>query len=270
MQPVLNIPRQLIRDGRGGEAHAILCRLHHAALTRTGTAIDGMNIDFATLTSTPGAHREARTLTWTALLADGTRALAAAGRWEQAARHATAHRGTGSRLLDGRQAAILALLTSGHAGEAAPLAEQSTASEPWEHAVRAVLGVLCAGNQAPRASITTMLDAACELARENDPPTAADRARTGLAALELSIGSCPALLCALVAMGSADGYAARDLLASTKAAAALTSPQRTRLLDLVSACGLGAGPLPRDLRTRMAAAVSQACTALGEGGSSVN
>ena len=104
MQPVLNIPRQLIRDGHGDNARAVLETLHAAALSRATAVIDGMRIDFGTLTSTTDGRKEACTLTWTALLADGTRALAQAGRWKEAAEHAAAYRGTGARLLDGRQA----------------------------------------------------------------------------------------------------------------------------------------------------------------------
>jgi hypothetical protein len=100
MQPVLNIPRQLIRDGHGDNARAVLETLHAAALSRATAVIDGMRIDFGTLTSTTDGRKEACTLTWTALLADGTRALAQAGRWKEAADHAAAYRGTGARLLD--------------------------------------------------------------------------------------------------------------------------------------------------------------------------
>jgi hypothetical protein len=113
MQPVLNIPRQLIRDGNGDDANAMLEALHQAALHLTPADIDRMHVNFGALTRTADGYREARTLTWTALLADGTRALAQARRWKEAAERAAAHRGIGTRLLDGRQAAILALLTRG-------------------------------------------------------------------------------------------------------------------------------------------------------------
>jgi hypothetical protein len=188
LQPVLNIPRQLIRDGHADNAHAALKALHQAALSRTTTVIDGMQIDFATLTSTADGHKEACTLTWTALLADGTRALAQAGRWKEAAEYAATHRGTGSRLLDGRQAAILALLDDGQASEAIQMVEQSTVVEPWEHAVQAVLRVLCqrATGQHPAPGITTMTAAACALVQVQDPPTAVTRTRIGLIALNLA------------------------------------------------------------------------------------
>ena len=138
LQPVLNIPRQHIRDGQGEHAHAMLLTLHQAALTRAEAVIDSTRIDFGTLTATANGRKETRALTWTALLADGTRALAQAGRWKEAAAHSALYRGTGARLLDGRQAAILALLADGQASQAAQMTEQATVTEPWEHAVQAV------------------------------------------------------------------------------------------------------------------------------------
>jgi len=102
-----------------------------------------MRVDFGTLSSTADGHKEACTLAWTAVLADGTRALAQAGQWKEAAECAAAYRGTGARLLDGRQAAILALLTDGRPSEAARMVEQSAVAEAWEYAVQALLAVLC-------------------------------------------------------------------------------------------------------------------------------
>jgi len=188
LQPVLNVPRQLIRDGHGGDAHAVLLALHQAALSRAAAVIDGMRIDFGALSSTADGHKEACTLTWTALLADGTRALAQAGRWRGAAEHAAAYRGTGTRLLDGRQAAILALLADGQPSEAAQMVEQSTVAEPWEHAVQAVFAVLCqrAARQNPVPGTATMLGTAWTLVQARDPATAVTRTRIGLTALALA------------------------------------------------------------------------------------
>ncbi len=268
MQPVLNIPRQLIRDGHGDDAHAMLEALHRAALRRSIAVVDGVRIDFAALTSTIDGHKEACTLAWTALLADGTCALAQAGRWREAAEHAAAHRGTGARLLDGRQAAILALLADGQASEAAQMVEQSTVAECWEHAVQAVLRVLCqhsAGHD-PMPGIATMIAAARALAKEQDPATVVTRTRIGLTALDLADDSdttqAPALFSALITAGSADAYTARDLLASQQMSKSLTSAQRSGLQDLVRACGMGAGTIPRHLHDRLTGAVCQAEVAL--------
>jgi hypothetical protein len=267
LQPVLNIPRQLIRDGHPDDAHALLQALHHAALGRTACAIDGMSVDFGTLTTAADGHREVGMLTWTALLADGTRALAQAGRWAEAAERATAHRGTGIRLLDGRQALILALLTSGHPSEAAAATEESEPAHPWEHAVRAILRVLCqrADGDAPEPATVTMLTVACTLVQALDPATVAARARIGLVALDLA-GPGDAVLAsalrdALIASATTDGYAARDLLASPSMSNAITSTQRLELEALVRTCGLDAGTIPRHLCSQLTDVTDRAvCT----------
>jgi hypothetical protein len=264
MQPVLNIARQLIRDGHGDDAHMVLRVLHQAALRRSIAVVDSMQIDFAALTSTVDSHKEACTLTWTALLADGTRALAQAGRWRQAAEHAAAHRGTGARLLDGRQTGVLALLADGQASEAVQMVERSTVTEDWEHAVQAVLRVLChrATGQDPVTGIATMVAAAHALAQVQDPATVVSRTRIGLTTLDL-IGDSHAvqtdtLRAVLIATANADAYAARDLLTSCHVSKSLTSAQRSGFRDLVRACGLGTGTIPGHLHNRLTAAVGQA------------
>jgi hypothetical protein len=268
LQPVLNIPRQLIRDGQGNDAHAMLEALHRAALSRATVVIDGTRIDFGGLSGTADGHKEACTLTWTALLADGTRALAQAGRWKEAADHSDAYRGIGARLLDGRQAAILALVADGQASEAAQMVEQSTAAEPWEHTVQALLRVLCqrAAGQHPEPGIATMMAAACALTREPDPATAVTRTRIGLTALDLTGDSRTmqgdAVRAALITVGETDAYASMDLLASSQVGNSLTSAQRSRLQALVCACGLGAGTIPGHLHEQMTSAVGRAEAAL--------
>lgn len=268
LQPVLNIPRQLIRDDCTDDAHAMLGALHRAAVNQAVASVDGIRIDFGALTTTTDGHREARTLTWTALLADGTRALARAGRWAEAAERATALRGSGTRLLDGRQAAILALLTSGHLSEAIAITERSQPAQPWEYTVQAVLRVLCQraaeDNLVPAA--TTMLTGACVLVQAQDPATLAARARIGMVAFDLADSGDPvrmsALRDAMIASGHADGYTARDLLASPSMSKAITSAQRLELEALVRLCGLSAGVIPCHLHSQLTDAADRAACAL--------
>jgi hypothetical protein len=268
MQPVLNIPRQLIRDGHGDDAGVMLEVLHQAALDCAITDIDDMRVNFGTLTRTAGGYREACTLTWTALLADGTRALAQAGRWEEAAERVAAHRGTGTRLLDGRQAAILALLTSGRVDEAAKMTEDSAPAEPWEHAIRALLQVLCqrAAGHHPEAGIATMTAAALELAQSQDHATTLPRTRIGLTALAIAADTgahqVRALRAALITLASTDGYAARDLLATVPVSGSLTCAQRSQLQALISACGLGTGTIPGHLNDQLTTATEHAARTL--------
>jgi hypothetical protein len=263
LQPVLNIPRQLIRDGHGDDASAVLKAIHSAAFSRAAAVIDGMRVDFGALSSTADGYKEACTLAWTAVLADGTRALAQAGRWKEAAECAAAYRGTGARLLDGRQAAILALLTDGRPSEAARMVEQSAVAEAWECAVQALLAVLCqrAAGQDPVPGNATMLGAAWTLVQVQDPATVVTRTRIGLTALALAGHSDTtresAVRAALITAGNADAYAARDLLA-TQPNWSPTTAQRSRLQAIVRASGIDAGTIPGHVRDQLTNAARRA------------
>jgi hypothetical protein len=188
LQPLLNIPRQLIREGHGQDAYAVLETLYHAARERTTAVIDGRPVDLSTVTCAPDDHKTVCTLIWAVLLADGTRALALAGRWREAADHTAEHRGVGRRLLDGRQAHILALVQDGQADKAAVMVEQSTIAEPWEHAVQGLLRVMClrAAGTGSGHHVATMLAAARALTQEQDRSTSVMRTRTGMIALDLA------------------------------------------------------------------------------------
>jgi hypothetical protein len=250
LQPLLNIPRQLVREGRPADARALLEALQQAATDRTATTIDGTTVDFATLTGTPDAHKEARTLTWTALLADGTRALARTGRWQEAADLATAHRGVGTRLLDGRQIAILAHLRSGNVVQATELVEASRSIELGEQAIQSVLRVLCqqAAEGATGIAIDTMLDTATTLAKVPDRATTVGRTRIGMTAIGIAnawdVQKLDSLRTMLADAAMTDAYAARDLIVARHLHDHLSALQRAALRDVIRACGLGAGLIP--------------------------
>jgi|HubBroStandDraft_1064217.scaffolds.fasta_scaffold03125_4 hypothetical protein len=264
LQPILNIPRQRIREGQGQDACAMLETLYQAARQRTSAGIDGQTVDLSAITRTPEDHKTVCTLIWAALLADGTRALALAGRWKEAADHAATHRGTGKRLLDGRQAAILALLHDGQRGKAADMVEQATITSPCEHAVQALLRVLCLHPASPNAGhhAGTMLAAARTVLEDPDRSTALARARIGMTALDLAPSSghlrTRPLREALITTASNDGYVARDMLAHHHACQSLTAAQHRDLRNLVQASGLGAGTIPRRLHDQLMTAVDRA------------
>lgn len=271
LQPILNIPRQLIREGDGNGAHAMLDALYKAARRGKRTVIvDGWPVELSVLTRTPDDHKTVCTLIWAALLADGTRALALAGRWREAADSAAAHRGVGNRLLDGRQAFILALLHKGDVDQAAAVVERSTIFEPWEHAVQSILRVLCLRAAGAETALhrATMLTASRALAQEQDPSTTVPRARAAIIALELAAvcddAQLQPLRTATIAAASRDAYAARDALAHPQLRAMLTARQRYGLDELVRACGLGTGTIAPALYKQMMAAVERAETALAD------
>jgi hypothetical protein len=269
LQPILNIPRQLIREGQGQDAYAMLETLYQAARHRASTVIDGQAIDLGAITRAPDDHKTVCTLIWAALLADGTRALAQAGRWKEAADLASAHRGAGRRLLDGRQATIIALLHDGQPAKAAAAARHAAITEPWEQAVQALLQVLCQrwanGRRDSKAAIT-MLSASLALAEQHDPSTALARARIGMTALDLA-GSGHAwqsrpLRVALIASAAGDAYIARDMLARHEADQSLRSAERQGLDNTLHTSGLGAGTIPERLYRQLTAAVDCAETTL--------
>lgn len=268
LQPLLNIPRQLIREGRGQDAHAMLETLYRAARQRTTALIGSRPVDLSTVTCAADDHKTVCTVIWAALLADGTRALALAGRWEEAAHYAAARRGTGQRLLDGRQAAILALAQEGQTREAATMVEDSVIAEPWERAVQSLLRAMCLRMDGADVSkqIAVMLADVYALAREQDPSTAVMRTRAGMIALDIAgtVGnprSLP-LRSALIAAAAADAYAARDVIAHQQMRQSLTTDQNRDLHNLVRACGLGSGTIPEPLYRQLMRAVDRAETAL--------
>ncbi|TFE24808.1 hypothetical protein E0F15_20845 [Frankia sp. B2] len=252
LQPVLNLPRQLIRDGDGNRAHAILQALHEATRTQTSALIDGRSVSLHNVTCASDDHRTMRTLTWTALLADGVRALARAGRWHEAAEQAAAHRGVGRRLLDGRQATVLALAQAGHTEQAAALVDQSATPEPWEQAIQTILRVHClrqaGADTGPQ--IAPLLATALTLMRQPDLSTMVFRARAGMIALDLADGHdhprIDVLRRALIAGAFKDAYTARDTLAH-RLRESMTTTQRQTLADVFRAAGLDAGSIPESL-----------------------
>ena len=264
LQPLLNLPRQLIREGDGEGAHTILEELYNAVGNRTKATIAGRSVDLTNLVSTHEDHRRVRQQVWAALLADGTRALALAGRWGQAAKNAASHRGIGERLLDGRQIAIVALAHDGKPGQASALIEHSTIVEPWEHAVQSLLHVLCqrAGNNDAGQHIPKMVITIRSLLEQRDASTATFHTRVGMTALDLALDSdapgLSPLSAMLIATASTDAYAARDVLAHPPLRASMTAPEHRGLIDLLDVSGLGAGTMPEPLYDKLMTAVSTA------------
>lgn len=264
LQPVLNLPRQLIREGDGDSAYAMLRALHHAACDRTTIMIDGHSVHLCNITCASDDHKTVCTLVWAALLADGTRALAQAGRWRDAAEHAAAHRGVGMRLLDGRQVTILALAQNGQAEQAAALVEQSTTAEPWEQAVQSLLRTYCqrATGADAEPHVAAMLTTVLALLRQPDPPTAVFRSRVGMTALELAHThgdpQVSRLHATLITTAYTDAYAARDALAHPLLRQAMTAGQHRDLAEFARTSGLDTGTIPEPLYGDLMAAVSSA------------
>lgn len=264
LQPVLNIPRQMIRDGDGQAAYAALSELLRAARTRSTAPVAGRNIDLADGTSTPEDHKAVCTMVWAAILADGTRALVQAGRWTEAAQAMATQRGVGSRLLDGRQVTVMSLLHRGHRDQAIAMVDQSTLAEPWESAVAAILRAYCRGpdGDTARDSLDAVLPQALALVKQDEPSTAVFRTRVGITALDLAEPyrqpGQRLLRDAIVHQAATDAYAAREALSSTALRASITAEDERRLTDVVELSGLGRGFMPAELLDELMASVQAA------------
>lgn len=263
LQPVLNIARLRLRQADSEGAYRLLDTLFTAARQRTALQVDGHRIDLRRVTSAADDHRTVCSLIWAALIADGTRALAVAGRWREATAHATRNRGVGQRLLDGRQAAILAHLHENHASLAMYMIESSSIAERWEHAVQGLLRVLCTADTGARDQARpAMLRATNALLEQPDPTTAVPRVRAGIIGLDLAgPNETPDVLklrAAVLRTASRDAYAARDVLNHPYLRPVITTEQYEGLAALLDASGLDTGRISPDVSTRVMTAVSQA------------
>ncbi|MET8004236.1 hypothetical protein [Nonomuraea glycinis] len=264
LQPVLNIARQLIREGDGDGAYQILHQLFYAALNRTQAEIAGRRVGLREVTGNPGDHELVTKLLWAALLADGARALALAGRWQEAAEHAAKNRGVGTRLLDGRQVTILALVDRGQLDQAVSMVRDSVAAEPWEEAVASLLHVYCqcAAGADTEQSVIVMIRHALGIVEQADPSTTVFRTRIGITALDLAGDYDSALLQrlrqAVISESASDVYVGREALAHPELLPMMTVKQRQGLEALVQESGLGCGSMPQDLLEDLMSSVTMA------------
>jgi hypothetical protein len=201
---------------------------------------------------------------WAVLLTDGARALAREGRWTDAAETMAAHRGIGTRLLDGRQIKIMSLLEQGRHREAAAMIDATVPAEPWETAVTAILRAYSQQQATPAApgEPSDAIEKTIELLGQGEPTTAAFRSRAGLAALDLAASqpqtSTARLHDAIAKLAATDAYAARNALAHPMMLAQMTCHQERQLTSVITAAGLDAGHLTPGQMDAITAAVGQA------------
>jgi hypothetical protein len=264
LMPLVNIARLLLREGNGNGAFDVLQQLYRAARDRGSTAIRGHSIDLAPSTQSITGHRKVCEELWAALLIDGSRALAHAGRWAEAAEIMTGHRGIGNRLLDGRQIKIIALLEKGLTEQATAMIESTIPVEPWENTVAALLRICCRQQGTPMSQkeLKHVVEETLELVTQPEPTTAVFRVRVGLTALDLAADrtttAAARLRAAVIDIACSDAYAARDILGHDMMRAQLTLQQEYQLAATRTVAGLGTGSLPSAHMEALTAAVSQA------------
>ncbi|MFI8828793.1 hypothetical protein [Streptomyces sp. NPDC053431] len=248
LEPVVNLARLQIRAGNIDDGRHRLLALFDAVSNATAAQFEGVHIP-ADLTTSDADRDEVRAWLWRVILADGTRTLTAAGRWNEALAHIEKHNGIGLRMLDGRQVAVLAALGS-DPDHALSLVAQTAPGESWENAITSCLTVMC--HRAVHRPVDGLLVELADTYIQREPEigmTVFDT-RLGLTVLDLcDQPDSHATHCVVAELysrtiNSADGYAARECLANARFVT-LVSPEKERhARGLLHACALESGELP--------------------------
>ena len=251
LEPVVNLVRLQIRAGQADEGRHRLLTLFDAVTTASPVQVEDIAVP-ADLVANDADRHEVRAWLWRVLLADGTRALTTAGRWAEALVHVETHRGVGQRMLDGRQVAVLAALTSGKSLEASSLLADTAPGEAWERAVTDYLTVLsCRVSRGPwRRSLRDLVNTYLERPDQDD--MVVFDTRLGLAVLDM-VGSPKDPAARLVVtelhrrtVKTTDGYAARETLSHSLFTALATDRETQNCRALLRACSLETGALPNE------------------------
>lgn len=260
LEPVVNLARLTLRAGQADEGRQSLLVLFDAVTNAHPAEAEGIAVP-ADLVANAADRHDVRSWLWRVLLADGTRALTAAGRWAEALAHVETHRGVGERMLDGRQVAILTALTCGNRLEVSTLLARTVPAEAWEVAVTDCLTVLYrrVSGRPWRGALHDLV--AIYLGRPDRDDTAVFDTRLGLAVLDVIDSDKGQAARQVVAdlhrrtMTTMDGYVARETLAHPLFTALVTDRQERDCRALLHACSLGVGVLPTELGDQLTAAL---------------
>ncbi|MBF8186303.1 hypothetical protein ITP53_11195 [Nonomuraea sp. K274] len=265
IEPVLNLARLHIRADNGDQALRLLDALYQAVTAHADLIVEGHTLPLADLVGTRQEHHKLREWVWLQYLADGVRALAMVGRWDEAVTHARVHSGIGTHLMEGRQAEIIAHCLHGARQTARIILQECELTEPWERQVAACLNVMCSNTNGTSDSRDVTAMVGQFLGSTPVPGYAVYRARLGLTVTTLAGATDPIVADRLLArtmaetIASGDGYAARDVLGS---AISLTSRPRKALARLVTSAGLGAAVLAEPLLGSLTTSAELATEAL--------
>lgn len=248
LEPLVNLARLQIRAGNTDDGRQRLSDLYEAVGAGQSAVFEGIAVP-ARLTSTEEDRQEVRGWLWRVLLADGTRTLTSTGHWRQALAHIEQHRGVGTRMLDGRQVAVVAALAEGAAEAAADLLASTAPGDPWEQAVTDCLTALWlrAAGQELDSCLAALVST--YLTHETVPGLTVFDVRFGLTVLDaLGTTDHPGARSVVDDLfrrttAAQDGYAAREVLADDLFTQLATGGQAQQCRDLVHACGLDAGEL---------------------------
>ncbi|MFZ3557192.1 hypothetical protein [Streptomyces sp. BH055] len=260
LEPIVNLARLNIRTGHPDEGHRQLLALLDAASKGHPVDIDGTTIPAGLTTDTGRAA--VRAWLWAVLLSDGTRALTSMGRWAQARTHLQSHRGIGTRMLDGRQVAILAALHAAAYGDAQTLLDSTTPGEAWEQHVTGCLRVL--SRQAQHLDSAPLLGDLIETHVQGSVPEGliVFSTRLGLTLLDMTPDPAAAHRLAAVLYGriaaTRDGYAARELLADRAFLEQATAAQIRECREVLRASALDGLGVEKHVLAALNAALNRA------------
>ncbi len=252
LQPLVNLARLAIRTGNPSNAYTLLESLLAAADQAEPAQLLGRTCPVGGLVACATERAELRQFLWAVLLADGTRALCAAGRWQDAVDHLHRYNGIGTRLLDGRQVAVLAALQRRDPGTATGLLAATDCTKAWEHAVAACLSTATrlASEQDSSAAITAMVDAVLRLPLT--PGGAVFATRLGILACELAPEHRALVNHVLFGvLESDDAHAAAAALGSPVVAPKLAKDQRQALRARVAHAELAGNEEPSGVDARL-------------------
>lgn len=265
--PALNLARLDLRAGSPDDALRRLEEADQAVAAGRDLAVDGSMLPVSAISGTSEEHAKLRNIVRALHVGDGVRAHAMAGRWHLAAGLAETLGGVYPRLLEGRQAVVIARCLAGELDDARRVLMQATLAESWEDQVAACLAVLAS----PAGEVTGTIDTMTS--RFLTDPLPADRilfrARLSVTIVALSRQIRPdnaaqvAVAAANEAIQAGDAYAARDILASPAAASLLGSRSRKELALIADESGLGRGTIPPSLADILRLTVDEALASQG-------
>jgi hypothetical protein len=265
--PALNLARLDLRAGNPDEALRRLEDADQAVAAGSDLAIDGSVLPVSAIEGTSEENVKLRNIVRALHIGDGVRAHVMAGRWQLAAGLAEALGGVYPRLLEGRQAVVIARCLAGEPGHAHRVLTEATAAEPWEDQVAACLTVLCSPADEATDAIDTMTSRFLADPLPEDRVLFRARISETVVTLSQEIRPDAAARVAAATAGEAirarDAYAARDVLASPAVASLIGARSRKGLTRITDESGLGRRTMPTALANALQQTVEKALTGQG-------
>jgi hypothetical protein len=258
--PALNLARLRLRARQADSALRLLATIHHAISTDINLVIDGQLLPTANLIGNEAELTRLRNIIRAHYLADGIRAHAMTGNWDQAAALAEELGGVSGRLAAGRQAVILAQCLNGNLNTAHRILSETITTERWEEQLTPCLAAMCARPSETCSAARSMISQF--LGSHPIPGRIVFWVRLGLAVSMISRNGDPQGARAIATVISeevirvADGYAARDLIQNPVSANWIGDRSRKRVEEIMAESGLGSGALPETMREALSDAIT--------------